>query len=409
MKIGIIGETTAGLSAAAALSLKEFDVTVFSPEEEEREAYLDGILPVFEAGLSQGIRQAVEGGHLSFALRLEKLLDAQIILLGSRLVPDEELETALRFVSEDLLSVVRKAEDDLNVAILTPLPPGSYEFLVKKIDEALSDREDNITVTLSLFPVIADPGRIYAWFRRPSPVMIGTEDKAAAGIIREIARKLGAMKKRILVTTPEKAEAAMMLRDEYALMLRLLANEAGEMDIRPLFRRLTDEMAIPKPGLIPSAEGLLLAASDTGLSLMQDPEKKIEAQNQRIIDRIVERTKEAIEKLELPEDDEPVVLLTGISQYPGSGEMRGAAQIELIRSLAHLPVKLILYLREGNQDLKWRIRDVLENVRFETKLSAAVEEANVVILAGETGKGEHLKRLIREHQEIQVVSPFSQS
>lgn len=410
MKIGILGETTAGLSAAAALSLKAFDVALYSPEEDEREAYLEGMLPVYEDGLSRGIRKAVESGHLSFAMRLEKVMDAQIILLASRLVPDAQPETALRFVEADLLSLVRKAEADLTVAVITPLPPGSYAYLRSKIDEECQDREDAPRVTLSLFPVISRPGRIYAWFRRPSPVMIGTQERADAGLIREIARKLGAMKKRILVTTPQKAEAALVLRDEYALMLSLLANEAGEMDIRPLLRRLTDEMLLPKPGLIPSAEGLLLADSGTGLRLIGDPGEKIASQNQAIIDRIVARTGEALGTVELqPGQEKANVLLCGISQYPGSGEMRGAAQIELIRALAKLPVELILYLREGNQDLKWRIRDVLENVRFETDLTAAVEEANVVVLAGETGKGEAIRRLLREHQEIPVVSPFSQS
>ena len=77
MKIGIIGMTTTGLAAGAALANAGFETLLYCPDDEEAAEFLDGNLPVYEQGLQAMTASAARSGNMRFVQRMEPALDME--------------------------------------------------------------------------------------------------------------------------------------------------------------------------------------------------------------------------------------------------------------------------------------------------------------------------------------------
>lgn len=405
MKVGVIGLTAEGLSLASALALAGFETRLYAPDEEECESILEGKLPVYEEGLHKLLSRARESGNFRFVYRMEALFPARVVFLCERRVPDEDLATALRFFKQDLVSLIQKADGEADLVAVTKLLPGSYTYLSDEIETIQSSLEDKKKIAFSIIPCTARPGQIARWMKRPSPALIGTENPKSAGLIREILRKMGAARKQIMVTSPEEVEEALWLYEEILLGLKLFANDADELGIRPMIRRMMSLTGFPRPGLLASAEDLELLGQSGELYRIKDPGETVRAQNSALIEMMVREVKEALTGFE--EKEEKTVLVTGLSQYPGSGDMRGASQVDLIAQLAALPIKIHIYMDEGAEDLKWRVREHSEKIFYKKQLKEAFKDVQVVLVAGTFKKAGHLRKLIQKSENRPgLVDPF---
>lgn len=417
MKIGIIGMTTTGLAAGAALANAGFETLLYCPDDEEAAEFLDGNLPVYEQGLQAMTASAARSGNMRFVQRMEPALDTELVLFAQRLLPEKETEAALRFILRDIETAAREIGRDTNAAVLTCLPPGSYRILSGRAEETSVGADDQnnteeavenkpARLGLSLMPCAAAPGQTAAWFRAPSPALIGTENPDTAGIMREVLRRLGASRKKIRTASPEQVEEAVWLKRGLDLTLSLFAGEAKTKGISPLFSGICENLRLPEAGLLHERENLEVFADLLEQPMLDSALEQARFQNESYIDGIVEAVERAAEKAEIKLSDETAAV-TGLAQYPGSGEMRGAAQVQLLESLVHSGLKLRIFVSEGTADLKWRLRAVSDRITFCQSLPEACDDAKFLILAGKTKAGLNLSRLSGKMQKVPIlIDPF---
>ncbi|MGI6108523.1 MAG: hypothetical protein ACOYB8_01590 [Eubacteriaceae bacterium] len=416
MKIGIIGMTVTGLSAGAALALAGFDTVLFCPDDEESAEFLEGNLPVHEQGLAQCIRKAAESGKMCFVQRMEPALETDLVLFAERLLPDPALDDALRFLLRDIETASRKISRPTQAAVLTCMPPGSFRILAEHTHEICLERESESdreqeeqipALVLSLMPCTAEPGKTAEWFACPVPAVIGSENPESTGLLRELLRKTGASRKRILTGEPEQVESAVWLKKGLDLTLKLFASQAHQSGVESLFTGLCRQLKLPQAEMLPSYENLNLFSELLEQPLLEDALEEARFQNDSYINGILETLKEEVQRAGIPSLENLVIAITGLAQYPGSGDMRGAAQLQLLEKLAATGAVLRIYVPEGTADLKWRLRNIAGQAGFFDRLTTACEDARVLILAGNLKAGLNLTRISDKMQQNPIlIDPF---
>jgi UDPglucose 6-dehydrogenase len=205
MKISIIGSGYVGLVSGTCFSDFGHFVTCVDKDKKKIENLKKGIIPIYEPGLDDMIRENVKAQRLFFSTKLEEALidaDAVFIAVGTPTSRRGDGYADLTYVYEVAKEIAPYLKKYCIVIDKSTVPVGTahqVKRIIKEINpKAKFDMASN--------PEFLREGSAIGDFMKPDRVVVGVETKKAEKIIREIYKPLYLIETPIVFTNLQTAE-----------------------------------------------------------------------------------------------------------------------------------------------------------------------------------------------------------
>jgi UDPglucose 6-dehydrogenase len=230
MKVGVVGVGYVGLVTAACFADSGTDVVCVDSDTKRIDNLRDGVIPIYEPGLTEIIKRASAAGRLTFTTSLKEAVDKSLLLFVAVGTPSAEDGSA------DISAVLKVAEgiagcmDGYRIIIgKSTVPVGTH----KKVREVMA------TKTRHPFDYVSNPeflkeGSAVDDFMKPERVVIGTTDPKVMEIMRHLYSPFMRRRDRMIFMDPASAEltkyaANCMLATRISFMneLSMLCEQVG--------------------------------------------------------------------------------------------------------------------------------------------------------------------------------------
>jgi UDPglucose 6-dehydrogenase len=182
MKVTVIGSGYVGLVAGACLAETGNDVVCADRDESKVANLRQGILPIYEPGLEPLVERNVAGGRLTFTTDLGAAVrHGDVVFIAVGTPPGEDGSADLRHVLAVAATIGEHLDRFKVVVTKSTVPVGTAE----KVRAALA------AVTSGDFAVASNPeflkeGAAIDDFMKPDRVVLGTDDRRAEELLREL-------------------------------------------------------------------------------------------------------------------------------------------------------------------------------------------------------------------------------
>ena len=408
MKLSVIGTGYVGLVVSACLAENGNDVIAVDIDEDKIDRLRRGELPIYEPGLAELVKRNVAEERLSLttdfddAIRQSKLL---FIAVGTP--PDEDGSADMSHVLSVAEGIGRVMGEYKIVVLKSTVPVGTNRKVLETISALTSE-----PVSVVSNPEFLKEGAAIDDFLRPDRVVIGTDDPAAAEIMKELYRPFVRTQNPLLVMDPESAEltkyaANAMLASRISFMNEMarLCEKVGA-DVANLRLAIGADSRIGHPFLFPGVgyggscfpkdiRALLRTARDSGvtLELIEATERVNESQKLVLLSKIRAHFDKSLKGRKLA--------LWGLSFKPRTDDMREAPSLSLIRALVDEGVRIRMYDPEAMNEARKHLRDVDGELTYCRKSDEALEDADGLVLVTEWNEFrepdfEKIRDLLRE-------------
>ncbi|SFE76757.1 UDP-glucose dehydrogenase family protein [Thermophagus xiamenensis] len=187
MKISIVGTGYVGLVTGTCFSDTGVNVTCVDIDEEKISKLKKGIIPIYEPGLENMIKNNVEKGRLHFTTSLKESLDqAEVIFIAVGTPPGEDGSADLSHVLNVAHEIGKHLDHTMVVVTKSTVPIGTAEKVRKAIREELEKRGVDITFYVASNPEFLKEGNAVEDFLKPDRIVVGTDSEEAEKVIRRL-------------------------------------------------------------------------------------------------------------------------------------------------------------------------------------------------------------------------------
>ncbi len=187
MNISIIGTGYVGLVAGACFAKMGNSVVCVDRDEEKIAMLARGVIPIYEPGLEELVRENMDGGSLSFTSDLPDAVrrtDICFIAVGTPM--DENGEADLRHVLDVARDIGRSMDKPMTVVDKSTVPVGTADRVRGAIAGALRERGLDIPFDVVSNPEFLKEGAALADFLKPDRVVVGVDGERALSVMREL-------------------------------------------------------------------------------------------------------------------------------------------------------------------------------------------------------------------------------
>lgn len=184
MNICIVGAGYVGLTTAAVLAELGHFVYCVDRDESKVEKLNNGIIPIFEPGLSELIQKNRERKSLFFDVEVSKMMDQNdviMIAVGTPSAPDGRAD--LIYVEGVLLSLVNVLNKHKTIIIKSTVPPGTGDW-AERLLLGKGIRGDHFDVVSN--PEFLREGTAIYDTLNPDRLVVGATNKAAAQLVSSL-------------------------------------------------------------------------------------------------------------------------------------------------------------------------------------------------------------------------------
>ena len=202
MRICVVGVGYVGLVTSACLAEAGNNVVCVDSDSDKIAGLKDGVIPIYEAGLTEMVVRNQKLGRLCFTTDIKHGLDNSLIVflaVGTPSAPDGSSDlSAIRSVASDI-------GDNLNdyriVAIKSTVPVGTH----REVTDIIRSKTDKPFDYVSN-PEFLKEGAAVEDFMSPDRIIIGTTNPAVREIMRQLYSPFMRKRSRILFMDPASAE-----------------------------------------------------------------------------------------------------------------------------------------------------------------------------------------------------------
>ncbi len=184
MKVAVIGTGYVGLVSGACLSEVGHDITCVDRIQEKITKLEQGIIPIYEPGLDEVVKNNVAAGRLKFTTSIKQAVaeaDAVIIAVGT---PTRKLDgnADLQYVFAAAKEIAQSLQGYTVVVTKSTVPAGTNEEVKRIISEANPKAEFDVASN----PEFLREGNAIIDFMEPDRVVVGTETERAKAVMAEL-------------------------------------------------------------------------------------------------------------------------------------------------------------------------------------------------------------------------------
>jgi UDPglucose 6-dehydrogenase len=187
MKILVVGTGYVGLVTGACMSDIGIEVVCIDIDTQKIEQLNQGILPIYEPGLEEVVKQNVSKGRLSFSTSLKDHMDgAEAIFIAVGTPEGEDGSADLKYVLAVAEEIGRHITGYAVVITKSTVPVGSAQKVKATIQEQLRLRGANIPFDVASNPEFLKEGAAVRDFMMPDRIVVGVEREQARKIIEQL-------------------------------------------------------------------------------------------------------------------------------------------------------------------------------------------------------------------------------
>lgn len=187
MKIAIVGTGYVGLVTGTCFSEMGVDVTCVDIDSDKIQKLQKGIMPIYEPGLEELVKNNIKDGRLHFTTDLLTCLDdVSVIFSAVGTPPDEDGSADLKYVLEVARSIGQNIKKYILLVTKSTVPVGTAWKVKKTIQEELDKRGVQIPFDVASNPEFLKEGAAVKDFMIPDRVVIGTESSHARKLLERL-------------------------------------------------------------------------------------------------------------------------------------------------------------------------------------------------------------------------------
>ncbi len=350
MKICVVGIGYVGLVTAGCLAEAGNDCFCVDNDAEKIADLKNGVIPIYEPGLTEIVKHNEKLGRLHFTTDLKKGIDNSLIIfiaVGTPPTPDGSADISA------VLSVAAEIGENIReyriIATKSTVPIGTYE----KVNDIIKSK------TQVPFDYVSNPeflkeGAAVEDFMRPNRIIIGTTNPSAMEIMTRLYNPFMRKSNRIIFMDPASAEmtkyaANTMLATRISFMneISALCEKVGA-DIEQVRRGIGSDSRIGRAFLFPGVgfggscfpkdvRALIHTGSENGV------EMTIAKSVQQVNINQQERFAKRITDYFAGREDKTVLAVWGLAFKAKTDDVRESSAIYCIRKLLDCGMKIKAY------------------------------------------------------------------
>ena len=187
MKVGIIGSGYVGLVAAACFAEMGNKVVCLDIDRKKIQNLKEGIVPIYEPGLSSLVIDNQNKGTLDFTTDIKQILSScslVFIAVGTPMGDDGSAD--MQFVLQVASDIGDNLVHDIVVVNKSTVPVGTADLVRKRIQDALDKRNSKLTFDVVSNPEFLKEGAAIDDFMRPDRVVVGADNDTSMNKMREL-------------------------------------------------------------------------------------------------------------------------------------------------------------------------------------------------------------------------------
>lgn len=189
MKLTIFGAGYVGLVTGACFAEMGNTVTCVDVDKEKVDGLNNGVVPIYEPGLSAIINHNLAKKRIRFTTEpIDVVKSAQIIFICVGTPPQADGSTDLSYVFETARTIGKYCENHTVVTTKSTVPVGTTEKVREIIGEEIASRSSSAEIDMANNPEFLKEGAAVSDFMGPDRVVIGTCSPRAERIMKRLYR-----------------------------------------------------------------------------------------------------------------------------------------------------------------------------------------------------------------------------
>ena len=227
MNIAMIGSGYVGLVSAACFADFGHVVTCVDLDADKIASLQQGVIPIFEPGLDELVRDNAAAGRLSFTTDLEPAVagaDVVFIAVGT---PSRRGDghADLSYVNAAARSIARAMRGYTVVVTKSTVPVGTGD----DVERAIREEAPNADYSVASNPEFLREGAAIDDFKRPDRIVIGTVDQRARDVLAEVYRPIQFNQTPIVFVSRRSAEIIKYASNAFLAMKITFINEVADL------------------------------------------------------------------------------------------------------------------------------------------------------------------------------------
>jgi UDPglucose 6-dehydrogenase len=202
MKIAVVGTGYVGLVTGTCFANSGNDVVCIDINQVKIERLKQGIIPIYEPGLTELVQDNVEAGRLRFTTEFKEGIEgADVIFLAVGTPQSDDGAADLTYLWSAADALVPHLSESAVVVTKSTVPVGTNGKLFARLNEATGR-----TCSVASNPEFLKEGAAIEDFTKPDRVVVGVRSERDAAILHHLYAPFLRTDKPFLVMSPESAE-----------------------------------------------------------------------------------------------------------------------------------------------------------------------------------------------------------
>ena len=393
MKVGVIGSGYVGLVAAACFAEMGNDVVCIDIDETKIDNLKNGVIPIYEPGLSTLVRDNFAKGSLNFSININDSLSvAEVIFIAVGTPMGDDGSADLKYVFEVARSIGENMKHHLVIVDKSTVPVGTADKVKETIQSALNSRDSALTFKVVSNPEFLKEGAAINDFMHPDRVVVGADDEGAMGLMRKLYDPFTLSNDRFIGMDIRSAEmtkyAANAMLATKISFINEIANicESVGADVNHVRTGIGSDKRIGYQFIYPGCgyggscfpkdvQALVNIANDHGYNpeLISSVERVNKAQKNVLFTKLVSQFGDDLKGKK--------IAVWGLSFKPGTDDMREAPSINLIQSIVNAGGEVNAYDPKAIDESKFYLKNT--KVNYYNDKYSVLEGADALILVTE--------------------------
>lgn len=394
MKVTVFGIGYVGLVQGAVMASVGHDVVCVDVDQSKVDALKNGVIPIYEPGLTPLVKENYEAGRLAFTTNAKEAVnhgDVQFIAVGTP--PDEDGSADLKYVLAVADTIATHMQGRKIIVDKSTVPVGTADKVTDCIKSQLVTRNSELNFSVVSNPEFLKEGAAVGDCLRPDRIIIGTEDSQAEEVMRELYAPFNRNHDKIIVMDVRSAEltkyaANCMLATKISFMNEManLAERLGA-DIEAVRHGIGSDPRIGYQFIYPGCgyggscfpkdvQALVRTANELDYSpaLLEAVEAVNAQQKNKLFGYLTEYFNGQLEG--------KIIAIWGLSFKPNTDDMREASSRVLMEELWHAGATVQAYDPEAMEECQ-RIYAERDDLTLCGTKEAALKNADALVICTE--------------------------
>ncbi|MGL5371510.1 MAG: UDP-glucose dehydrogenase family protein, partial [Plesiomonas shigelloides] len=245
MKVTVFGIGYVGLVQAAVLAEVGHDVMCVDVDARKVENLKNGIIPIYEPGLTPLVKSNYAAGRLTFTTDAKSGVDhgeIQFIAVGTP--PDEDGSADLQYVLAVAKTIATHMQSHKIVVDKSTVPVGTADKVRAAITEVLQARGSELAFDVVSNPEFLKEGAAVSDCMKPDRIVIGSDNADAVEMMRELYAPFNRNHDRLICMDVRSAELT-----KYAANCMLATKISFMNEMANLAERLGADIEMVRKGI----------------------------------------------------------------------------------------------------------------------------------------------------------------